>query len=261
MNKLFVVLPCYNEAENIAELIETWKFQEDGFENGRICSMEIVAVDDGSTDMTGRVLKRKEEEYGNITVIRHMKNQGLGGAMRTGLQYAVNHADAGDYICTMDSDNTHHPAVIHKMLEKVASTKSDCVIASRYRKNSNTVGVSILRQGMSYGARLFYTLLMNIPNVRDYTCGYRLYKASLLQRAYDEYSEGMISEKGFTCMVELLYKLYMTGARFEEVPFELRYDLKKGISKMKVFRNALKSLGLVFKLKISTQANTSETGI
>jgi dolichol-phosphate mannosyltransferase len=251
MNKLFVVLPCYNEAENIAELVENWKHQEKKLNGENIHYLEIVVVDDGSIDDTRSILKSKIEDSSNIKILRHAVNKGLGEAIKTGIEHVLKHSGREDYLCIMDSDNTHDPAFVHNMLEKICSSKSDCVIASRYQDGAKTVGVSALRQGMSLGARLFYSLSMRIPRVRDYTCGYRLYRIGMMRKVYEAYDSDFISEKGFTCMVEILYKLYLVGAAFEEIPFELRYDYKKGASKMKVMRNAFKSLHLTVKLKKS----------
>jgi dolichol-phosphate mannosyltransferase len=88
-----------------------------------------------------------------------------------------------------------------------------------------------------------------VKNVRDYTCGYRLYNIDLLERGFKKFGEAFIEEAGFTCMAELLYKLYLVGAVFEEVPFVLRYDFKKGQSKMKVIKTARNSIRLAFRLR------------
>jgi dolichol-phosphate mannosyltransferase len=90
---------------------------------------------------------------------------------------------------------------------------------------------------------------LNIRNVRDYTCGYRLYRTASLQKVRAHFGEKWIQETGFACMVELLYKLYLTGAAIREVPFSLRYDEKLGNSKMQVARTTGRSLSLIRKLR------------
>jgi len=122
----------------------------------------------------------------------------------------------------MDCDNTHNPLYIIDLLEKAINNKGiDVVIASRYRDNSKIIGLSFFRRCMSNIAKLIYTTSLNIENVKDYTCGYRLYTKDIIEKSYAYFGESIIKEKGFACMPELLYKLYFIGAKFEEIPFEL----------------------------------------
>jgi dolichol-phosphate mannosyltransferase len=79
-------------------------------------------------------------------------------------------------------------------------------------------------------------MVTNVPGARDYTCGFRLYRAATLRRALSAWGERLIEEAGFTCMAEVLVKLGRGGARVTEAPLVLRYDLKEGASKMKVLR-------------------------
>ena len=151
------------------------------------------------------------------------------------------------YACLMDCDNTHNPKYVLDMLEKIDT--ADVVIASRYQKGAEVKGVARYRLLTSEGARLVYSALLGVKNVRDYTCGYRLYTKEILEKCYGRFGDSMIEESGFTCMAEVLYKLYCTGAVFAEIPFELRYDLKAGDSKMKVVKTAVNSIKLAFRLR------------
>ncbi len=85
------------------------------------------------------------------------------------------------------------------------------------------------------------------PGVRDFTCGYRAYRASVLKAAVRRYRQEFIDEEGFQCMVDILLKLRRMNLRFDEVPLVLRYDLKAGKSKMKVARTIFKTLVLLVK--------------
>lgn len=237
-------MPCYNEQDNIKELTAKWIKQ---LRDKRIkdkYGYEIVLVNDGSFDGTNNSLKKIQEKNEHITVITHQQNMGLGQVLRTGITYIEKKANENDVLCIMDADNTHDPCYIHSMLNKMKETGAECIIASRYQKGSKIIGVSWFRNLMSYGARLLYTVSLGIPNVKDYTCGYRIYKMKKIKKAMALYGDQFISETGFTCMVEILYKLYVVGTTFNEIPFELRYDLKKGASKMKVVKNAIKSIDI-----------------
>ena len=139
------------------------------------------------------------------------------------------------------------------MLDKIGEGKttlsSDVIIASRYHKGSKIQGVSKYRLFTSEGAKYVYSAILPVKNVRDYTCGYRLYTSDILKSCYQCFGNSIIEESGFTCMAELLYKLHVVGARFDEIPFELRYDYKQGKSKMKVMKTAIYSIKLAFHLR------------
>ena len=257
MSKIFVVLPCYNEEENINEIIFEWEKQKEQVIQLGFTGIEIVAVDDGSKDKTSVILADCKIKYGDITILTHHINKGLGQAVKTGMEYVEKNGSMEDFMCIMDSDNTQNPVYMFDMLKSVSSLGSDCVIASRYRHNSEIRGVSYFRNSLSLGARLYYTLILGIPGVRDYTCGYRLYKVSIIKRAFKLFGTSFIEENGFSCMVEILYKIHLCDGKISEVPFKLRYDLKKGASKMKVLKNVIKSIKLAFELRNVKPLNTA----
>jgi dolichol-phosphate mannosyltransferase len=260
MSKLFVVLPCYNEEENIREIIFEWEKQKEQIKLIGLTGIEIVAVNDGSNDNTSIALEDCKVKYGDITILTHHINKGLGQAVKTGMEYVEKNGSPEDFMCIMDSDNTQSPIYIFDMLKAVSNLGSDCVIASRYRHNSEITGVSLFRNSLSLGARLYYSLVLGVPGVRDYTCGYRLYKVSLINKAFKLFGTSFIEENGFSCMVEILYKIHLCNGKVSEVPFSLRYDLKKGASKMKVLKNVMKSINLAFELRnVKTLNVTNES--
>jgi dolichol-phosphate mannosyltransferase len=176
-----------------------------------------------------------------VDVLRHQANQGLGRAIRSGLTEAARLAAADDVIVTMDADDSHPPELIGKMLETV-DQGFDVVIASRFRRGSCSVGVPMLRRVMSIGASVLFRILFPTRGVRDFTCGYRAYRASELQRALRTYGDRLFEFEGFQSTVDLLLKLRKLGASFSEVPVVLRYDLKQGASKMRVIQTAMRTL-------------------
>ncbi len=244
-----VVLPAYNEADNIPRLTQRWQKQAEGLAL-RGVDLVILIVDDGSGDATRIVGAAQAQTYPNVRLLEHSVNRGLGEALKTGLSFALDSMDDCLWVVVMDCDNTHDPAYILPMIDAMAGSEdTDVVIASRYRKGSEVHGVPFYRFFVSYGARFVYTLFLRIRNVRDYTCGYRLYRTASLHAVRERFGEEWIRESGFACMVELLYKLYLTGARMKEVPFSLRYDEKLGDSKMQVARTTGRSLALIRKLR------------
>ncbi len=247
---LYIVLPCYNEEENIRGLIAEWKKQVSELLDHNI-SLKIVIIDDGSHDNTLKISRSLERSYGNITVLTHEANKGLGEVLNTGISYVLSQ-DRGGLLCIMDADLTHSPYYIHSMIDKLIKEKLHCVIASRYRAGSSVEGLSLVRRFLSYGARIVYGLTLNIKGVRDYTCGYRLYRISVLEALSQKYNRRILEERGFACMMELLFKLDAENFKIGEVPFILKYQLKGGESKMKVFKTVNRSLITIGKLKRST---------
>jgi len=127
--------------------------------------------------------------------------------------------------------------------------KADIVIASRYAPGGDEVGLTALRKVLSRGASFLLTLMTPVPGARDYTCGFRLYRAAMLRRAADAWGSRLVEEAGFTCMAEVLLKLGRGGARVTEYPLILRYDLKEGASKMKMMRTISRYFALIQRIR------------
>lgn len=252
-NELIVLLPAYNEELNVEKMVDTWIEQKPMLAENYQLVLKIVVVNDGSQDGTEDICRRIADKYDNFSYISHPRNKGLGEAVKTALTYVVQKCPDCRYACVMDCDNTQDPCYIQSMLDKIGAGRSantaDVVIASRYQKGSKVQGVAGYRLLTSEGAKYVYSLILHVKKVRDYTCGYRLYSKEILGKCYERFGSSIIEETGFTCMAELLYKLYVVGARFEEVPFVLRYDFKQGKSKMKVFKTAMNSIKLAFRLR------------
>jgi dolichol-phosphate mannosyltransferase len=238
---ILIVLPAYNEAAGLPALLRSIRQVMD---EGRL-AYKVVVVDDGSSDGTWDAIAAHAVEM-PIVPVRHEKNRGLAEALRSGLQVAVGEAGPDDVIVTMDADNTHAPGLVMRMLGLIREGH-DVVIGSRYVSGARVVGVPFHRRVLSGGASLLMRAVFPIEGVRDYTCGFRAYRASILQRAFARYSERLISQKGFSCMVDILLKLRTLEPDpiMGEVPLVLRYDLKHGMSKMRAARTIVDTLVLM----------------
>jgi len=241
LGTIFVVLPAYNEADGLPSLLN--RIRRVFALNRR--AYHVIVVDDASTDDTPEIAIEYSQTM-PVSLVQHIENQNLPGALRSGLTAAVGLASEGDVIVTMDGDDTHPPAFINPLLQKIEEGY-DVVTASRYQNGSRVVGVPKFRILMTYGAKLLFQTIMPIPGVRDYTCGYRAYRFNVLLETMEHYGEEFVSEKGFSCMADVLLKMRKFKFVFGEVPFLLRYDQKQGLSKMNVGRTVSMSLKLLLK--------------
>lgn len=242
MNKiitLYVVLPCYNEALNLKKVYQDFL---DVYITNKQINLSFVMVIDGCTDNTLEVAQKLKSTNDQVLIINHIINKGLGEAVKSGLNYVINNAKDNDLVVVLDSDHTHKAVYSIDMINRIQNHGFDVVIASRYFENSAVYGVPGYRIALSYFAKLYYSIMFRIPNVRDYTCGYRVYTIDILKKLYENYGEGMIRETGFSCMCELLVKLDAIGANIGESQFELFYGDKGGDSSMKVLKTIVKSL-------------------
>ena len=249
MKKIFAMLPCYNEEENIGSLIDAWmKQREKLLANG--FSLLVGAIDDCSKDETKKVIVKKQKQYlENVRLIVHETNKGLCGGLNTSIHFFLENAESLDLMVLMDGDNTHNPDYVHNMVATLIESQVDCVIASRYCSDSAIKGVARHREWLSDMAKIYYQIVLRVPNVKDYTCGYRIYTYQCIERLVKKFGDSPIKEKSFACMMELLYKVYLSGSKFSEIGFCLRYDNKKGESKMRVFKTMKNSLITALKLR------------
>jgi len=236
-----IVLPAYNEEESLPILLERLELSLE--EAGLVG--DVLVVNDGSTDNTARVVRSYVGEFA-VRLLDLRPNHGLAGAIKAGLFAAVFDSKPGDVIITMDADNTHTPGLILRMVRMIREG-SDVVIASRYQPGSTIRGVSTFRRVLSFGACLLFRLIVRIRGVRDYTCGYRAYRAELLRVAFDRYRDEFIRQSGFSCMAEILLKLKTFDPIISEVPLILRYDMKPSISKMKVWSTINETLTMLLR--------------
>jgi len=244
LHMIVVVLPAFNEARNLVSLIP-------GIAGAlRGTDFHIAVVDDGSTDNTQDVCMEYSEQL-PVSIVRHEHNRGFGNALRAGLESGLKVPDGdASIIVTMDADNSHPPQSIPHLIEPILDGRADVSIASRFAAGARTIGVPRYRMCLSAGACMLLKGCFHLPNVRDYTSGFRGISAPHLRRALTFGGNGSPNEQGFTASFELLYRLSQVGSRFVEVPFTLRYDRKMGSSKMPVAGTVYRYMLLIWKYAI-----------
>lgn len=239
---IYVLLPAFNEEDALRPLVR----KIDEVMRAIPAQYRVVVVDDGSRDATPRVLEELASRY-PIDVITHRMNRGLGETERDGFEYVAGVATRQDVIVRMDCDDTHDPKFIPAMLERLRD--HEVVITSRYQPGGGQVGLDWYRRTISRCANLLMKSVFPMPGVWDYTCGYRAYRAALIQDAITIFGNRFLDLKGmgFTGTVETIIKCRMMQARVAEVPFVLRYDQKVSPSKVVTSITTLGYLVLIAK--------------
>jgi dolichol-phosphate mannosyltransferase len=230
--KGIVVIPTYNEAQNIEQMIDRILFQ--GIRN-----LDILVVDDNSPDGTGNIVARIARCETNVHLLRRPAKAGLGTAYVAGFKYALK--QGYDYIFEMDADFSHDPDEIPNFLE--ALKDHDLVIGSRYKTGVNVINWPITRLVLSVGANKYTQLITGMP-IKDCTGGYKCFRRQVLE-AIDL---DRIASDGYSFQIEMNFKAWKKGFRIVEIPIVFA-DREAGSSKMskKIIREAI---WMVWKLKI-----------
>jgi dolichol-phosphate mannosyltransferase len=235
--KCYVILPCYNEEQNLKTLIPrinaTLKPK---------MPYTIIAINDGSTDDTAQILNQLSEQYPIIT-IQHPQNKGLGETLKDGLTTAAQLSTAEDLIITMDADNTHDPRYMLDMTKNTC--QADIVIASRYVKGGKQLNVPPHRVILSKVINQAIKFVTRIP-IKDATSGYRCFKAKTIKTLHKQLGKKLIESKGFETSLEILLKLSWLNPAIHEIPITLNYAKKTGHSKMKLTPTIQRYITLLF---------------
>lgn len=219
--KSAVVIPTYNERENIGLLVEEILALP--------LDIRVIVVDDNSPDGTGELLDEMRTRFSNLHVIHRAGKLGLGTAHIAGFRLALEME--ADYILSMDADFSHQPRYIPALLE--AAQRSDIVIGSRYVPGGGSVNCGMNRTMLSQGANAFARFMLGL-RAHDCTAGFRCYRRAVLATApLDE-----IFSNGYSFLIEMLYKCQRLGYSVSEVPivFENRQRGSSKISKTEIIR-------------------------
>ena len=224
MSKNLVIIPTYNEIENIEKMIRTV------FDLPR--EFELLIVDDGSPDGTANKIKELQKEFvGKLHIEERKGKLGLGTAYIHGFKWAL--ARNYDYIFEMDCDFSHNPKDLVRLLE-ACENGADVAVGSRYCKGGKVSNWPLGRILMSYFASVYVRLILWIP-VKDTTAGFKCYRKKVLQTLELD----KIRFMGYAFQVEMKYRAYKKGFKIMEVPI-IFTDRVLGISKMstKIFKEA-----------------------
>lgn len=231
--KAVVVIPTYNERDNIEQLTSQVLSQDPG--------INVLIVDDNSPDGTGELSDRMAAENDRVSVLHRRGKLGLGSAYREGFQRALEMG--ADYVVEMDADFSHDPAILPRFFEKM--TECDLVIGSRYLNGVSVVNWPLRRLMLSYFASV-YTRLITGLRISDCTSGFKCFRRQVLE-AIDM---SRIRSDGYSFQIEMNFRCAEQGFRIGEVPI-IFIDRHAGSSKMsrKIVREAVV---MVWKLKLGS---------
>ena len=212
--KALVIIPTYNEIENIERIIEAI------FSNAS--SVDILIIDDNSIDGTGKYVEELSKKNPKVHIIHRERKLGLGSAYRVGFKYALK--EKYDYAFEMDADFSHNPEDIPRFLEKVKTC--DLVIGSRYLNQISIVNWPLSRLLLSYFANFYARIITGTP-IRDLTSGFKCYNRKVL--------EGIpldrICSDGYSFQIETVFWAYHKKFDVQEMSIVFT-DRIKGTSKM-----------------------------
>ncbi|MFA5714088.1 MAG: polyprenol monophosphomannose synthase [Bacteroidales bacterium] len=216
MSKKIVIIPTYNEKENIEKIIRAIMSLEEKF--------NILVVDDNSPDGTADIVKRLQQELGDSLFILERKNKsGLGSAYIAGFRWSLE--NGYDFIIEMDADFSHNPKDLPRLYAACANG-ADLAIGSRYCKGISVVNWPIGRVVMSYFASKYVRTVLGMK-IYDTTAGFKCYK----RRVLETINLDNIKMRGYGFQIEMKYNTYKLGFKIEEVPI-IFIDRKEGTSKM-----------------------------
>jgi dolichol-phosphate mannosyltransferase len=215
MGPVWLVLPTFNEAENIEAFVAA-------AQANLPASAQILIVDDNSPDGTGEIAERLASRSEGIEVLHRPRKEGLGPAYVAGFRRAL--AGGAGLVLEMDADFSHDPAYLPRLL--AAAERADVVLGSRYVEGGGVSEWSALRRAVSRGGGIYARLALGV-DVRDLTGGFKCFRREVLE-AIDL---GSIQSRGYAFQVEMTYRALRRGFKVVEVPIVFR-DRRAGSSKM-----------------------------
>ncbi len=216
MKKSLVIIPTYNEKENIEAIIRAI-FSQD-------ISCHILVVDDASPDGTALIVKSLQTEFPNLFIEEREGKNGLGTAYIHGFKWALQHHY--DFVIEMDADFSHPVDKLKELLNTCKENDADVCVGSRYVKGGCIKDWDIKRIALSYFASLYVRMILGIP-VKDTTAGFVCYSKKVLETI----DLDSIQFVGYAFQIEMKYKAFKKGFRIREIPINF-VDRKEGTSKM-----------------------------
>jgi dolichol-phosphate mannosyltransferase len=202
-------------------------------------SFNFILVDDGSTDGTAAEAKKLATSI-DLTVLSHETNRGPGYAFGTGFDYLAGKLQEKDIVVTMEGDNTSRIETLKIMLGRIVRENVDVTLASPLSYGGGVTNTKWHRRMLGHMSSALTKIVLDIRGINTFTSFFRAYQGRVILILQKKYGSRILEFTGFECMVELLKKLTIFEFSISEVPMKLDTSLRKGKSKLKIFRTALK---------------------
>ncbi len=232
--KVLVIIPTYNESQNIARLLKMIFALE-------IQGLDVLIVDDNSPDGTAQIITDMQKSESRLYMLQREKKMGLGTAYVAGFRYALE--NGYDLVIEMDADFSHDPNELPNFIK--ASKENDLTIGSRYIKGVNVINWPLSRLILSMGASLYTRLITGLP-LKDCTAGFKCFRRDVLEKI----DLNRVRSDGYSFQIEMTFKAWKLGFKLGEIPIVF-VDRTAGTSKMSkaIIREAI---FMVWKLKLAS---------
>ena len=235
MATLYILIPIYNESENISKLAKDLSYLLKRIRP--VFQIHLILIDDGSTDDTPNQIGRHFQSLPHTT-IRYRNNHGPGHAFAGAFASIAKCIRNTDWIFTMEGDNTSKIETLLHMLKR-SEEGYDVVLASPYQYGGGFSYVNGIRIFISHMGNGMVKLFLGLRGFHTFSSFLRLIKGQAFHRLQEEYGKRIIESNGFECMVEWLIKMVKIHLRISEVEMQLDWSMRKGKSKIKIFKTTL----------------------
>jgi dolichol-phosphate mannosyltransferase len=249
--KLAIVIPTYNEADNIEKTIKSVK---ECFLPLNV-DIQLIIVDDNSKDGTADIVRRLSRQDPHIDLVSRPAKLGLGSAYVDGFRWILQNNMQPDIVLQMDADLSHPPELLPKMVEVLSTQDNiDIVVASRYYQTGSTEDWPLYRKIISKGANRYARLILRM-NLKDMTSGYRALRINVVEKLLSS----KLSAKGYVYQIESIYIASKLGMKICEIPYKF-HDRVRGKSKLGS-KDIIDFVVTVLKLKLAKSLVNRTNGV
>lgn len=234
---IYIIIPSYNDSSNFDKLFKNLK------NILKTKKYKIIVIDDGSTDDTINILEKLSKKY-QVNRIGYNKNRGPGYAFAFGFKFILKKLRNKDLVITIEADNTSDYKILNKMIS--LANRYDAILASPNIEGGKFLGISNTRRFLSNTANILDSLIFGV-DIKTFSSFYRVYTGEIINKLSKKYGNKIITDHGFSSVVELIIKLKNIEAKMIEIPAVVDWRQRKGKSKMSINKTILGRLFIYFK--------------
>lgn len=234
--KIYILTPVLNEEQNLPDLINSWRSLAVEMKEFEFI---YILIDDGSTDKTVETAYELTRDL-QFVLLKHSVNKGPGYAFGTGFNYLGQILKPADIVVTIEGDNTSNIATLKIMLGRIVRENVDVSLASPLSYGGCIINTVWYKKILSHISSGLTKIFLDLRGINTFTSFFRAYQGHVILKLQEAYGSRILEFSGFECMIELLKKITVFEFSISEVPMKLDTSLRKGKSKLKIFRTAVK---------------------